>query len=681
MKKNYFLILLTILLGLGSYSQTAVIGTPGTSINQYVPIEPYYDYSYSQSIYTAAELTASGMTGVTQIDTLVFEYNGSTLIDIYDWVIYMGNSNKSTFSGVSDYISLLSLSKNFDGVPIISGTASPYLVKIPLSTPFIWDGVSNLVISADENTSGWESRDFFTRSVTGNRSVYYYQDGTNVDPASPAASNQGTGSYVPNLTLSYSTPPACIPANYYAHSAEVNGVNATIRWDGVTGTAWEYQYGAPGFTLAATGTAVSVDSVNISGLSPLTNYEVRLRSVCGASSSPWSGPIYFTSGCAAPMAGNYTINPAFPTAGTNYNSFADALSQMALCGVGAPVKFNVAAGTYTGEILVETLLGASAANTVTFDGSAGVTLTNNNSSSSFATVRFKEASYVTFQNFTMTNTGYGRIVFFDENNDHITIKKCTFNCQVGTSSAFTAIYNESGYSSQPRMSEFITIDSNVINDGYQGVYMYGAGTTSTLLEEGNVVTNNTINRCHYYGVYMYRQQNTVVSNNTMVQKSVSPNTAGYGMYFRYCDLSVKINANKITLNNTTGTSYGLYIDNCDGNSSNSIDVTNNMIVTSPNGTSATQRGLYSYDSKYVNIYHNSVNLLKGSATSSSTAAFYTNASSTYKHNIQNNIFVNSNGGYAAYFSSSTFAGVDSITNNIFYCCNNICLIFSSIFNG
>ena len=59
MKKNYLLTLLLSFLFAVSFQAQVVVGE-GTVVNEEMPIEPYYKFSYSQVIYHASEINASG---------------------------------------------------------------------------------------------------------------------------------------------------------------------------------------------------------------------------------------------------------------------------------------------------------------------------------------------------------------------------------------------------------------------------------------------------------------------------------------------------------------------------------------------------------------------------------------------------------------------------------------------
>ena len=92
--------------------------------------------------------------------------------------------------------------------------------------------------------------------------------------------------------------PSCLqPSNLTAINIEPTSVN--IDWtNGNDETAWTLEYGLAGFEQGF-GTFVSAEShpYTIEGLNSNTNYEVYVKSDCGNESSPWAGPLAFTTIC------------------------------------------------------------------------------------------------------------------------------------------------------------------------------------------------------------------------------------------------------------------------------------------------------------------------------------------------------------------------------------------------
>ena len=111
----------------------------------------------------------------------------------------MGNTTKSSFTSSSDWVSSTNLTQVYSGSFIAPATAG--WIEIELTTPFNYDGTSNLVIGFDENTSGYHasSDEFYCYASGSDRSIYYYSDGTNPNPASPQAMSVSANN--PNLRI------------------------------------------------------------------------------------------------------------------------------------------------------------------------------------------------------------------------------------------------------------------------------------------------------------------------------------------------------------------------------------------------------------------------------------------------------------------------------------------------
>ena len=103
MKKNYIFYTLFFLFSLSVNSQV-VLGE-GDLLNSSVPIEAFYGYSYSQSIYKSNQINASGsITGVSYTAT-----ESTTLATSGQWVVYVGLTEKETFESTSDWIPISEL--------------------------------------------------------------------------------------------------------------------------------------------------------------------------------------------------------------------------------------------------------------------------------------------------------------------------------------------------------------------------------------------------------------------------------------------------------------------------------------------------------------------------------------------------------------------------------------------
>ncbi len=183
------------------------IQTIGTETNtgKGLPIEPYYGYTYSQSIYLQPEINTASKS----ISKLAWQYNGNSA-----WTdnirIWLGHTSLSSFASTSAWIPASQMTLVYDGTLSTTQTAGAW-VEVTLDTLFNYNNTQNLVIAVDENTSGYHASgdEFYNTTVSGNRSIHFYSDTTNPDPAAPPTSGSYlyTKAFVPNLKLTFTTNP------------------------------------------------------------------------------------------------------------------------------------------------------------------------------------------------------------------------------------------------------------------------------------------------------------------------------------------------------------------------------------------------------------------------------------------------------------------------------------------
>ncbi len=201
----FFAALSTI--GITSAQTTVQVGT-GTSTTNNAPIQAYYNFSYSQCIYTAADLVASGATTMGTITKIRYYFNSGASTNSTDWTVHMAHTNKTNFTSTTDWVSSTGMSTNFSGTVTFPATGN--WLEITLSTPFQWNGVDNILIGIDENQAGYGSQTYWRYSNYGsdNRSIFYYSDATNPDPVTPpTAISRGT--WAPNVQFEWTAAPVC----------------------------------------------------------------------------------------------------------------------------------------------------------------------------------------------------------------------------------------------------------------------------------------------------------------------------------------------------------------------------------------------------------------------------------------------------------------------------------------
>jgi len=262
-----------------------------------LPVQTYYGYNYSQQIYTAAEVTAAGTANY--ITAIKFFVGTATTpqANYNNWVVYMGNTTQNNFSSTTNWVTLPNLKQVFTGT--IPNLVNGQWVTIPLTTPFVWDGTSNIVIAVDENSAGYaDSAAGWGQYAAGtNRGMMFYEDGTNPDPASPPAATTRY-SNIPRLILVSEALQPCTtapPANIAVNS--ITPTSATVTWTPTTGATYVVQY-----RVAPNGpwTTVNINtpltsSLALIGLTEQTQYEVQIATKCNGNQGPFSAGVFFTT--------------------------------------------------------------------------------------------------------------------------------------------------------------------------------------------------------------------------------------------------------------------------------------------------------------------------------------------------------------------------------------------------
>ncbi len=149
----------------------------GTGTNSYLPTYCYYNYSLTEQIYTAEEL--GDATTITSVD---IKNTGSAITRNVD--VYLANTNKSTFTGSTDWVAVTEGEKVFSGeVTFESGEWT----TINFNTPFEYDGVSNIVLAFDDNTGEYVSSVPFAVFNATSQAIRVYNDYTDYDPVAPSS--------------------------------------------------------------------------------------------------------------------------------------------------------------------------------------------------------------------------------------------------------------------------------------------------------------------------------------------------------------------------------------------------------------------------------------------------------------------------------------------------------------
>ncbi|AWH85634.1 hypothetical protein HYN59_11180 [Flavobacterium album] len=286
----------------GGYAQgTISVGSGTANSSFYMPVRAYYGYSYTQQIVTASEYAAGG--GVAGNITKIRYYISTAEVPLNtwnNWTIYIGHTSKTAFANTTDWEPAANLTQVFSGTVT---QASNSWMEITLTTPFAYNGTSNLVIGVDENaplyTSGINDTYFGSYTSAANTGIYYYNDTTNPNPASPPTAN-GRTSTLPRIQF-VGAVASCLPPT----SVVISGTSATSATATLTAPS-SAPSGGYDYYISTTNTApttattgnVSGTTISLGSLTANTTYYLWVRGNCGSgSTSLWSGVTTFTTAC------------------------------------------------------------------------------------------------------------------------------------------------------------------------------------------------------------------------------------------------------------------------------------------------------------------------------------------------------------------------------------------------
>ncbi|HPO15211.1 MAG TPA: M4 family metallopeptidase [Candidatus Hydrogenedentes bacterium] len=174
------------------------------------PMYTLYHDSRTQSIYLASDLGRSG--NITALSLYVTTVPGQTL---NYWTIRMKTTSLSAYSTAS--MDATGWTTCYQANVTISSTGQ---ATFTFSTPFLYDGASNLMIDFSHNNTGYTTQGVCLAFVPGgNRTIIAASDSANGDPLT------WSGTTSPTKYLSTAVP--CIALTFSAPSATVTNVTST----------------------------------------------------------------------------------------------------------------------------------------------------------------------------------------------------------------------------------------------------------------------------------------------------------------------------------------------------------------------------------------------------------------------------------------------------------------------
>ncbi|RFC55909.1 T9SS type A sorting domain-containing protein [Brumimicrobium aurantiacum] len=185
----------------------------GTEQSTTTPFYSYYGYSYNQSIYLASEFLPAVQGTPTEISSISLYNVSGNVNSTDDWTILIGQTTKTDFSNGSDWVNSANLDTVFQGTVTANGANS--WMELTLDTPFLWDGVSNIVVGFRDQRPGYtfSQISWGTYDVANTRSITTRNDGTVPNLQNPPTA-QNTHQEVPKIKFQHINYVDCQTQNF-----------------------------------------------------------------------------------------------------------------------------------------------------------------------------------------------------------------------------------------------------------------------------------------------------------------------------------------------------------------------------------------------------------------------------------------------------------------------------------
>ena len=223
---------------IGESEPTEVCATPDYAVivnngentgYAYLPTACYYNYAFTQQIYTAEDINLSSC----DITKIAF-YQESAVNYTRNLNIYMMNTDKESFEHTTDWVAVTEDYLVYSGNITTTGNA---WLEIELANKFSYEG-GNVLLCVQDVTANYTNDFFFSVYATSdvNRAIAWCNDYGSYDVNGDLSAYEGTPlAYVNKLKLNYEpvvAPALAAPQNLVA---TVEETTVTLTWDAVEG--------------------------------------------------------------------------------------------------------------------------------------------------------------------------------------------------------------------------------------------------------------------------------------------------------------------------------------------------------------------------------------------------------------------------------------------------------------
>ena len=261
--------------------ETLTVYENATSNNPYVPFEGYNadGAQHNQLIYPATELAEMDGKSITQmvfyIDQSANNGSNTAASRLGTWTVSLGETSSTTLNGLDNSTALTQVYQGY--FDCSTGT-----LTLEFDDGYSYHG-GNLLVDLNHAAASWNS--WYFVGVTANGASYTRNSQRN---------------FLPKVTFSYETP-AATPKPSGLNVTDILHNQATLGWtENGTATTWQICVNDDENNLID----VTTNPYTFTGLTPLTGYTVKVRSVGTSENSLWSNPISFSTTAVAVAVGD-----------------------------------------------------------------------------------------------------------------------------------------------------------------------------------------------------------------------------------------------------------------------------------------------------------------------------------------------------------------------------------------
>lgn len=361
----------------------------------------------------------------------------------------------------------------------------------------------------------------------------------------------------------------------------------------------------------------------------------------------------------------------------NYHTFAAAIDALKN-GVDGPVTFEIEKGTYNEAVLVESIPGTSANNTITFRSKSGdyndVVIEHNSYSEpsysddktyyEYGVFTVSHTPYVTLEGVTVktSDTTYPSVVRLRGGSCNFTLRNSYITAPEteNYSQDINLLYLYVGSKSVGEVNHNLLVENNVFEGGYTSLTT-GAQWLTVEAESGTRIIGNTFKNSGSKSVYVYLSDGIVIEGNHFLNNVTSKSD--------YSAIDIKASGAMRIVNNdinfaTKNYATAINVRDITSTAEAPALIANNEVKIACAGSSASYGIKLGSMSSNVNIAYNTFRMTGDNALAAPFFSF--NAQNAV--NVINNVFQNDAKGYvyrannATYLEGLTFTSNSAYTN-------------------